>query len=92
MSRKYGRSRTASIRRLWPPVFSPLGGIRLRFQVIDDYIIGDGHPDNSFVHVVLRIGVGRDAENQEEIGGGGLSETMRSPGAAAAAPAARCSL
>lgn len=44
----------------------PLGGIRLRFQVIDDYIIGDGHPDNSFVHVVLRIGVGRDAETKRK--------------------------
>lgn len=44
----------------------PLGGIRLRFQLIDDYIIGDAHPDNSFVHVVLRIGVGRDAETKRK--------------------------
>lgn len=38
----------------------PVGGVRVRFQVIDDYIVGDDHPDNSFIHVVLRIGAGRD--------------------------------
>lgn len=44
----------------------PLGGIRVRFQLIDDYIVGDAHPDNSFVHVVLRIGVGRDPETKRK--------------------------
>lgn len=38
----------------------PLGGVRVRFQVITDYIVGDGDPENSFVHIVLRIGAGRD--------------------------------
>ncbi|MBS7701264.1 5-carboxymethyl-2-hydroxymuconate isomerase [Chelatococcus sp. YT9] len=38
----------------------PLGGVRVRFQVIDDYLVGDRHPDNAFVHIVLRIGAGRD--------------------------------
>ncbi len=43
----------------------PLGGVRVRFLVIDDYIVGEGHPDNSFVHVVLRIGAGRDLETKK---------------------------
>lgn len=38
----------------------PMGGVRVRRQVIDDYIVGDDHPDNSFIHIVLRIGAGRD--------------------------------
>ena len=38
----------------------PIGGIRVRAQVINDYIVGDAHPDNGFVHIVLRIGAGRD--------------------------------
>ena len=38
----------------------PLGGVRVRFQVVTDYIVGDGDPANSFVHIVLRIGAGRD--------------------------------
>lgn len=38
----------------------PLGGIRVRFEVIDDYLVGDGDPANGFVHIVLRIGAGRD--------------------------------
>ncbi len=37
----------------------PIGGIRIRFQVIEQALIGDKHPDNAFVHVVLRIGAGR---------------------------------
>lgn len=37
----------------------PIGGIRVRFQEIAQVIVGDGHPDNAFVHVVLRIGAGR---------------------------------
>ena len=40
----------------------PIGGIRVRAQVIDDYIVGDAHPDNGFVHIVLRIGSGRDMD------------------------------
>lgn len=37
----------------------PVGGVRVRFQEISQVIVGDGHPDNAFVHVVLRIGAGR---------------------------------
>lgn len=42
----------------------PIGGIRVRFQTIDDYIVGDGDPSNGFVHVILRIGHGRDLETR----------------------------
>lgn len=40
----------------------PIGGIRVRFQIIDDYIVGDGDPANGFVHIVLRIGDGRELD------------------------------
>lgn len=38
----------------------PLGGLRTRAEERIDYRIADGHPDNGFVHVTLRIGHGRD--------------------------------
>ena len=38
----------------------PIGGIRTRAYATQFYEIADGHPDNAFVHVVLRIGQGRD--------------------------------
>lgn len=44
----------------------PIGGIRVRFQVIDDYLVGDGDPSNGFVHIVLRIGHGRDLETRRK--------------------------
>ncbi|MFW8566573.1 5-carboxymethyl-2-hydroxymuconate isomerase [Orrella sp. 11846] len=44
----------------------PVGGVRVRSQMIDDYIVGDDHPDNSFVHIVLRIGAGRDLETKKK--------------------------
>ncbi|KAG1256918.1 hypothetical protein G6F68_009553 [Rhizopus microsporus] len=37
----------------------PLAGARTRALRVDDCLIVDGHPDNAFVHVVLRIGHGR---------------------------------
>ena len=40
----------------------PLAGARTRALRVDDYLIVDGHPDNAFVHVLLRIGHGRSAE------------------------------
>lgn len=42
----------------------PVAGIRIRMTVIDDYIVGDANPENSFIHVVLRMGVGRDEATQ----------------------------
>ncbi len=38
----------------------PEGGIRTRIAERADYLIADGDPANAFVHVVLRIGRGRD--------------------------------
>ncbi len=38
----------------------PVGGIRTRAYATQFYRIADGHPDNAFVHVLLRVGPGRD--------------------------------
>jgi len=38
----------------------PLGGLRTRAVARQHYRIADGHADNAFCHVVLRIGHGRD--------------------------------
>lgn len=38
----------------------PLGGLRSRVIPCDQYRIADGHPDNAFVHVSMRIGAGRE--------------------------------
>jgi 5-carboxymethyl-2-hydroxymuconate isomerase len=38
----------------------PLGGLRTRAEERDIYRIADGHPDNSFVHVTMWLGHGRD--------------------------------
>ncbi|MCP5371754.1 MAG: 5-carboxymethyl-2-hydroxymuconate Delta-isomerase [Hyphomicrobiales bacterium] len=38
----------------------PLGGLRTRAAERTRYRIADGHPDNGFVHVTLRMGHGRD--------------------------------
>ena len=44
-------------------VFPP-GGTRTRAAERTDYVIADGHPDNAFVHVTLRIGHGRDLDTR----------------------------
>ena len=46
----------------------PLGGIRTRAAERSCYRIADGHPDNAFVHVVLRIRRGRDLETRRRAG------------------------
>jgi 5-carboxymethyl-2-hydroxymuconate isomerase len=38
----------------------PIGGTRTRVEERTDYRIADGDPANAFVHVVMRIGHGRD--------------------------------
>ena len=38
----------------------PLGGIRVRGERRDQYLIADGSPDHGFVHLSARIGHGRD--------------------------------
>jgi 5-carboxymethyl-2-hydroxymuconate isomerase len=46
----------------------PLGGTRVRAYRAEDYLIADGHPDNTFVHIVMRIGHGRDLETRRRAG------------------------
>ena len=46
----------------------PRGGTRTRAEERTDYLIADGHPDNAFVHVTLRIGHGRDLETRKRAG------------------------
>jgi 5-carboxymethyl-2-hydroxymuconate isomerase len=43
----------------------PLGGIRIRAYQADHYLIADGHQDNAFVHIMLRVGHGRDLETRK---------------------------
>lgn len=43
----------------------PLGGIRIRAYATTHYRIADGHPDNAFVHVLLKLGHGRDAATRQ---------------------------
>jgi 5-carboxymethyl-2-hydroxymuconate isomerase len=38
----------------------PIGGIRTRAYEASNYVIADGHPDNAFVHISLKVGHGRD--------------------------------
>lgn len=38
----------------------PAGGIRTRAERREEYIVADGRPEAGFVHVMLRIGAGRD--------------------------------
>jgi 5-carboxymethyl-2-hydroxymuconate isomerase len=40
----------------------PIGGLRTRAARRNIYAIADGHPDNAFVHVQVRIGAGRTPE------------------------------
>jgi len=47
----------------------PEGGIRTRRVPREGYLIADGHADNAFVHLVLRIGVGRDLETRQRAAG-----------------------
>ena len=42
----------------------PLGGTRTRAAERTHYRIADGHPDNGFVHVTMRVGHGRDADTK----------------------------
>jgi 5-carboxymethyl-2-hydroxymuconate isomerase len=43
----------------------PIGGIRTRAYAAEHYVIADGHPDNVFVHISLRVGHGRDVETRK---------------------------
>lgn len=43
----------------------PIGGIRTRAYEAKHYVIADGHPDNAFVHLSLKVGHGRDLETRK---------------------------
>ncbi len=43
----------------------PIGGLRTRAYAAEHYRIADGHPDNAFVHTMLRVGHGRDLETRK---------------------------
>ncbi|MEP7242746.1 MAG: 5-carboxymethyl-2-hydroxymuconate Delta-isomerase [Gammaproteobacteria bacterium] len=43
----------------------PIGGVRVRAYQADHYLIADGHPDNAFVHILLKVGHGRDLETRK---------------------------
>lgn len=42
----------------------PIGGLRTRAYATGCYCIADGHPENAFVHVSVRVGHGRDRATQ----------------------------
>lgn len=46
----------------------PLGGLRTRAAKRENYQVADRHPDNAFVHVILKLGHGRPAEKRREFG------------------------
>ncbi len=43
----------------------PVGGVRTRAYEAQYYRIADAHPDNAFMHVMLRVGHGRDVETRK---------------------------
>ena len=42
----------------------PLAGLRVRAAKREHYKIADGHPDNGFIHIELKIGPGRDKKTK----------------------------
>jgi len=46
----------------------PTGGVRVRAIPTSAFSIADKHPKNAFIDMVLRIGIGRTAEQKQEIG------------------------
>lgn len=43
----------------------PIGGLRTRAYEAQHYVIADGHPDNAFVHLSLKVGHGRDIDTRK---------------------------
>jgi 5-carboxymethyl-2-hydroxymuconate isomerase len=46
----------------------PIGGIRTRAYAAEHYVIADGHPDNAFIHLSLKVGHGRDLDTRKRAG------------------------
>src|SRR5579872_2859067 len=46
----------------------PLGGLRTRAYAAEHYGIADSHPDTAFIHIMVRVGHGRDLETRKRAG------------------------
>lgn len=46
----------------------PLGGVRTRAEPRSHYRIANGNPDAGYIHMMVRIGSGRDAETRRAAG------------------------
>ena len=46
----------------------PPAGIRFRAYSSDTYLVGDGNPENGFVHLTLKLGHGRTLEVKRSAG------------------------
>lgn len=46
----------------------PVGGLRTRAARREHYQVADRHPDNAFVHVILKLGHGRTPEQKKAYG------------------------
>ncbi|MCJ8310089.1 MAG: 5-carboxymethyl-2-hydroxymuconate isomerase [Rhizobiaceae bacterium] len=46
----------------------PRAGVRVRMHPIETYAMADGHPDNAFIAVIMRIGAGRELEVRQRGG------------------------
>lgn len=47
--------------------FVPLDGLRTRGEARSMYRIADGHPDNAFVAITVRLGPGRSADDKHRL-------------------------
>lgn len=45
----------------------PLAGVRVRGARRDRYLVADGDPENAFIHLVARIGHGRDLQTRQAV-------------------------
>src|SRR5208283_5812574 len=45
-----------------------VGAVRTRTEPRDVYVIADGHPENAFVALTVRIASGRSAETRKRLG------------------------
>jgi 5-carboxymethyl-2-hydroxymuconate isomerase len=46
----------------------PLGGVRTRAEARSHYRIANGNPEAGYIHMIVRIGSGRDAQTRREAG------------------------
>jgi len=46
----------------------PLAGLRSRAIRCEDFLVGDGNPDNGFVNLSMKVGRGRDLDTRMNIG------------------------